>query len=67
MRQIAILHGSGSAGLDRLEDQVNIWLRDSPEAEVISITPTMCTIGVTGDGHELYQHMVITIVYEDGQ
>mgnify|MGYP000261111900 CR=1 FL=1 len=64
MRQIAILHGSGSAGLDRLEDQVNIWLRDSPEAEVISITPTMCTVGPLEDQ---YQCMAITIVYEDGQ
>lgn len=63
MRQIAILHASGPAGLDHLEGEVNRWIRDSPEVEVISITPTMCSVGPAEDQ---YQGMAITIVYEDG-
>lgn len=64
MRQIAILQGKGVSGIESLEEQVNLWLRDSPEAEVISITPTMCSVGPSNN---LYQCMAITIVYEDGQ
>lgn len=61
MKQIKIFYESGPAGIDRLEREVNQWI-EMEIIEVVSITPTMCTVGPSEDQ---YQGMAITVVYEE--
>lgn len=61
-KQIKIFQGHGYEGIRTLQHEVNSWVAD---LDVISITPTMCTVGHPND--ELYQCLVVAIVYEDGQ
>ena len=58
--QVKVFHATGlrRKGLDRLEDQVNGWLKDNPKVEVVEIK--QMTVGSFGPGNQL----VISILYE---
>jgi hypothetical protein len=61
--QVEIFTDFGKAGLQRLEQEVNEWLLDNDEIDVISLTPAMCTVGESGG--ELYQCFAITVWYRE--
>ena len=60
--QVRVFTDTGHSGIEAVEKKVNAFLGDlDPSAEVISVTPAMCTVGEADS--EFYQSFAITVVY----
>ncbi len=57
---IKVFYGYGADGIYRMQEEANKWLMTNGDKKIVSITPSACTIGDTG---EMYQCLTITIHY----
>jgi hypothetical protein len=61
--KVKIFYGSGSAGLQDLESEINRWLAKlASSAQILDKHTAACTVADTADG-EYFQLVVITIWY----
>jgi hypothetical protein len=62
MESVKIFYGSGWHGLKDMEAEINEWLDTHTSAEIVSLAPTMCTVG---HSNEMYQGLSVVVHYRE--